>query len=114
MSVYGNKLFIAYLSLYLFTYLYITHMSNIRHFKLQMAAFSLARPTFGRVHVSYKVLQTFGKSTVHLQGLVIFFHPNFIYIQIGNFAEKSFCVERQLVTESKKDFWSLKMFQRSR
>ena len=66
------------------------------------------------MNVGYKFLQTFGKSTVHLQHLFILFRPNFIYIRIDNFAKKSFCVDRQLVAESKKDFQSLKMFQRSR
>ena len=66
--------------------------------------FSLASATFGRVNIGYKFLQTFGKSTVHLQGQFVLFHPNFIYIRIDNFTKKSFCVNRQLFAESKEDF----------
>ena len=39
-----------------------------------------------------------------LAGSVRTFHANFIYIRIDNFTKKSFCVNRQLFTESKEDF----------
>ena len=106
----------SFISIRVIAYLYIQHIILLFFAILNCKwwPFSLASATFGRVNIGYKFLQTFGKSTVHLQGLFVLFHPYFIYIRIVNFAKKSFCVDRQLVTESKKDFRSLKMFQRSR
>ena len=75
---------LSFISIGVIAYLYIqTYHPILRHFELQMAAiFTYIGPHFGRVNVGYKFLQTFGKSTVHLQGLFILFpsifhsHPN--------------------------------------